>query len=174
MSERYVSLKGNPLSPILGEPVQVGQQAPAVAGRTNVFGTATFDIMGDTVGKVRVLNFVPSLNTRICDLQTRRFNSELAADARIAVITISADLPSMQKNWCATAGLPDAIMVSDAFDMAVGTAYGTYIRDVRLDQRAVIVVDAGGVVRHTEYCPDISMEPDYDRALSAVKAALAA
>jgi len=86
--------------------------------------------------------------------------------------SVSADLPGMQKNWCATAGLTDAIMVSDCFDMAVGKAYGTYIRDVRLDQRAVIVVDAGGVVRHAEYCPEISMHPDYEAALAAVKAAL--
>lgn len=172
MSERMITHKGRPLSPILGEPLQVGQKAPAAAGRTSLFSTATLDVIADTEGKVRVLNFVPSLNTSICDMQTMRFNSELSGNDKVAVVTISADLPAMQKSWCATAGLTDAIMVSDYFDMAVGMAYGTYIRDVRLDQRAVIVVDAAGVVRHAEYCPEISMHPDYDAAMTAVKAAL--
>ncbi len=172
MSERIVSHKGKPLSLILGEPLQVGQKAPAAAGRTSVYSTATLDVINDTKGKVRVLNFVPSLSTGICDMQTKRFNSELGSNDKVAVVTISADLPVMQKSWCATAGLTDAIMVSDYFDMAIGTAYGTHIRDVRLDQRTVIVVDADGVVRHAEYCPEISMHPDYDAALAAVKTAL--
>ena len=170
MSERFVTHKGNPVSPILGEPVQIGQKAPAAAGRTNVFSTATFDVIKDTSGKIRVLNFVPSLNTRICDAQTRRFNADLADREDVAVVTISADLPSMQRSWCATAGLENAIMVSDAFDMAVGSAYGAHIRDVRLDQRAVIVIDKDGIVRYTEYCPEISIHPDYELALAAVRA----
>lgn len=169
MSERLITLDGNPVSPILGQPLQPGQLAPAAAGRTNVFGLQTFDVIGDTQGKVRVLNFVPSLNTNICSAQTKRFNEALAADDQVAVVTISADLPSMQRSWCAAAGLEDAIMVSDAFDMAIGDAYGTHVRDLRLDQRAVIVVDAAGVIRYSEYCPEIGMHPDYAAALAAVK-----
>ncbi len=172
MSERIITLKGNPVSPVLGEPVQVGQQAPAAAGRTNVFGVQTFDVIADTAGKIRVLNFVPSLNTGICSAQTKRFNEALAGDDRVAVVTISADLPVMQRNWCATAELENAIMVSDAFDMAIGDAFGTHIRDIRLDQRAVLVVDSEGIVRHAEYCPAIDMHPDYDATLAAVKSLL--
>lgn len=172
MADRIVTLKGNPLSPILGEPVQIGQKAPAASGRTNVFGTETFDVINDTQGKIRVLNFVPSLNTGICSAQTKRFNEELASNPNIAVVTISADLPSMQKNWCATAGLENAIMVSDSYDMAVASAYGTFLRDVRLDQRAVVVVDAEDIVRYTEYCPEIGMHPDFDAALAAVNTLL--
>lgn len=170
MSERIITLKGNPVSPVLGEPVQVGQKAPTAAGRTNVFGVQTFDVIADTAGKIRVLNFVPSLNTSICSAQTKRFNEALAGDERVAVVTISADLPAMQRNWCATAGLEDALMVSDAFDMAIGNAYGAHIRDVRLDQRAVVVVDREDIVRFTDYCPAIDMHPDYDAALAVVKA----
>ena len=170
MTERFVTLKGNPVSPILGQPLAVGQKAPPAAGRVNVFNTDTFDVISDTEGKVRVLNFVPSLNTGICSAQTRRFNEALAGSENVVVVTISADLPIMQRSWCDTAGLENAVTVSDAYDMAVGSAYGTYLEDLRLDQRAVVVVDADGVVRYTEYCPEIGMHPNYDAALAAVQA----
>lgn len=167
---RTVTLKGNPTSPILGDPVQVGQTAPAASGRTGGFSTDSFDVINDTAGKIRVLNFIPSLNTGICDAQTRRFNMEMADyKEQVAVVTVSADLPFVQKNWCGTAGLDDAIMVSDHYDMAVGKAYGAYLVDYRLDQRAVVVVDADGVVQYTEYCPEIGMHPDYEAAVAAVK-----
>ncbi|MBX7236704.1 MAG: thiol peroxidase [Caldilineales bacterium] len=172
MPERIITLAGHPISPVLGAPVRVGDPAPAAAGRTNVFGVDSFDVLADTAGKVRVLNFVPSLNTSICSAQTKRFNEALAGDEGVAVVTISADLPAMQRSWCATAGLENALMVSDAFDMAIGSAYGTYIRDIRLDQRAVVVVDREDVVRHAEYCSDIDMHPDYQAALAAVKSLL--
>lgn len=172
MPERIITLAGHPISPVLGAPVRVGDPAPAAAGRTNVFGVDSFDVLADTAGKVRVLNFVPSLNTNICSAQTRRFNEALAGDEGVAVVTISADLPAMQRNWCASAGLENALMVSDAFDMAIGSAYGTYIRDIRLDQRAVVVIDRAGVVRHTDYCPAIDMHPDYQAALAAVESLL--
>ncbi|MBP7961197.1 MAG: thiol peroxidase [Caldilineaceae bacterium] len=170
---RTVTLKGNPVSAIYGEPLQVGQAAPAAAGRNNAFSTATFDVINDTQGKIRVLNFVPSLNTGICDAQTRRFNVDLdQLKEQVAVVTISVDLPFVQKNWCGAAGLEEAIMVSDYFDMAIGKAYGTYLLDLRLEQRGIVVVDAEGTVRYTEYCPEIGMHTDYDAALAAVKALL--
>ena len=170
---RTVTLKGNPASTIYGEPVQIGQAAPAAIGRTSGFSTATFDVLNDTPGKIRVLNFVPSLHTGICDAQTRRFNLEMNDyKEQVAVVTISADLPFFQQAWCGTAGLEEAIMVSDHFDMAVGKAYGAYLIDFRLNQRAVVVVDAAGVVQYTEYCPAIGMHPDYEAAVAAVKALL--
>ncbi|HEY53708.1 MAG TPA: thiol peroxidase [Caldilineae bacterium] len=172
MSQRTVTLHEKPFSPILGSPVEVGQQAPAAAGRINGFSTETFDVINDTQGKIRVLNFVPSLNTGICSAQTRRFNEELLQNDNVAVVTISADLPFMQANWCGAAGLDDAIMVSDYYDMAIANAYGTHIETVRLEQRAVIVVGADSIVRYTQYCPEIAMEPDFEAALSAVAALL--
>ncbi|MCO6449172.1 MAG: thiol peroxidase [Caldilineales bacterium] len=170
MSERIVLLKGKPFSPLLGEEVTVGQKAPAAAGRTGGFSTNTFDVIKDTEGKVRVLNFIPSLNTGLCDAQTRRFNEDMAGHDNVVVVTISADLPFVQSNWCATSGLENAIMVSDAFNMAIADAYGTHIQDIRLDQRAVVVVDAEGVVRYKEYCPAIDMHPDFDAVHAAVHA----
>lgn len=172
MSQRIVTLKNQPFSELLGQPVEVGQVAPAAAGRTNGFSTGTFDVIRDTAGKIRLLNFVPSLNTGICSAQARRFNETFAGNDKVAVVTISADLPFMQQNWCGASGLEDAIMVSDYYDMAIALAYGTYIHAVRLEQRAVIVVDAEGVVRYTEYLPEIGMHPDYDAAIAAVQALL--
>jgi thiol peroxidase len=170
---RTVTLKGNPATGVVGEPVAIGQKAPAASGRTGGFSTASFDVINDTAGKVRVLNFIPSLNTGICDAQTRRFNQELSDHKeQVAVVTVSADLPFVQQNWCGTAGLDDAIMVSDHYDMAVGKAYGAYLEAFRLDQRAVIIVDAEGIVQYTEYCPEIGMHPDYEAALAAVKGLL--
>lgn len=167
---RTVTLKGNPATEVIGEPVTVGQMAPSVSGRTGGFSTASFNVIEDTAGKIRVLNFIPSLNTGICSAQTKRFNEELSSlKDQVAVVTVSADLPFVQQNFCATAGLEGAIMVSDHYDMAVGKAYGAYLEAFRLDQRAVVIVDAEGVVRYTEYCPEIGMHPDYDSALAAVK-----
>lgn len=172
MAKRTVTLGGNPFSKIKGDPVQVGDLAPAAAGRTNGFSTATFDVINDTAGKIRVLNFVPSLNTGICSAQTRRFNEELSANENIAVVTISADLPFDQANWCAASGLENVIMVSDHHSMSIAKAYGTHVKAIRLEQRAVVVVDAEGIVRYTEYCPEIGMHPDYEAALAAVRALL--
>ncbi len=172
MSERTVTLGGNPFSALLGTPVEVGQQAPAASGRVNAFSTDTFDVINDTAGKIRVLSFAPSLNTGICDTQTRNFNEKLAGNDKVAVVTISVDLPFVQANWCGAAGMEDAIMVSDYYDMAIAKAYGTYVEAVRLEQRTVVVVDAAGVVRYTQYCPEIGMHVDFDAALSAVEALL--
>ena len=172
MSERQVTLLDKATFTVLGEPVQVGQKAPAAAGRTSGFSTDTFDVINDTQGKIRVLVFVPSLNTGICSTQARKFNEVFEGNDRVVAITISADLPFTQEKWCGAEGLEDAITVSDHYDMAICDAYGTHIKELRLSQRGVVVVDADGVVRYTEYCPEIAMHPDYDAAVSAVNALL--
>ncbi len=172
MSKRLVTLKSNPISELVGDPVAVGQKAPAAAGRVNAFSTDTFDVIADTAGKIRILNFVPSLNTGICSAQARKFNEAFADNDRVAVVTISVDLPFVQENWCGASGFDDAIMVSDYFDMAIATAYGTYIKELRLEQRAVIVVDADDTVRYTQYLSEIAEHPDYDAVIAAVQALL--
>ncbi len=169
---RNVTLGNAPFSEVLGTPVAVGDKAPAAAGRTNGFSTDTFDVIKDTEGKVRVLNFIASVNTGICDAQTKHFNEHLSQHDHVAVVTISADLPFMQEKWCAAEGLEDAIMVSDAYDMSIANAYGTHIQAIRLEQRAVVVVDADDIVQYTEYCPEVGMHPDYDAAIVAVHALL--
>ncbi len=168
MTQRTVTLLDKATFTVLGEPVQVGQKAPAAAGRTKGFSTETFDVIKDTEGKIRVLVFVPSLNTGICSAQAHKFNETFEGNDKVVVVTISADLPFMQEQWCGAEGLEDAVMVSDHYDMAVSNAYGTHIQELRLSQRAVIVVDADGIVRYTEYCPEIAMHPDYEAAIAAV------
>jgi len=153
---------------VSGDPVQVGQKAPAAAGRISGFSVDTFDVINDTQGKIRVLVFVPSLNTGICSAQARKFNEVFEGNDKVVAVTISADLPFVQEQWCGAEGLDDAVMVSDHYDMAVSNAYGAHIAELRLSQRSVIVVDAEGIVRYTEYCPAIGMHPDYDAAVAAV------
>lgn len=174
MSERTIILaEAKPIPfTVLGEPVQIGQKAPAAAGRTSGFSADTFDVINDTQGKIRVLVFVPSLNTGICSAQARKFNEAFEGNDKVVAITISADLPFMQQQWCGSEGLDEAVLVSDHYDMAISDAYGTHIKELRLSQRGVVVVDAEGMVRYTEYCPAIGMHPDYDAAIAAVNALL--
>ncbi len=168
MTNRTVTLLDKATFTVLGEPVQVGQKAPAAAGRTGGFSTDIFNVIDDTQGKIRVLVFVPSLNTGICSTQARKFNEAFEGNDQVVAVTISADLPFVQEKWCGAEGLDDAVMVSDHYDMAISNAYGAHIKELRLSQRGVVVVDADGVVRYTEYCPEIAMHPDYDAAIAAV------
>jgi thiol peroxidase len=155
---------------VMGPALRVGDKAPDVAINTDVFGQKHLHILKDTAGKVRLISVIPSLTTSICDAQTRRFNQEAAKlGDRVAVITVSADLPFAQANWCAAAGLDKILIGSDHQDMAFGDAYGTHIKEFRLEQRSVFVVDAEGVIRYVEYVPQIGQHPDYDAALDAVK-----
>ncbi len=172
MSERKVTVGGKATFTVLGQPVQVGQQAPAASGRTKGFSTDSFDVIKDTQGKIRVLVFVPSLNTGICSAQARKFNEAFEGNDNVVVVTISADLPFVQEQWCGAEGLEDAVMVSDHYDMAISNAYGTHIKELRLSQRGVVVIDADDTVRYTEYCPEVAMHPDYEAALKAVNALL--
>ncbi len=172
MTGRTVTLLDKATFTVLGDPVQVGRQAPAAAGRTSGFSMDTFDVINDTQGKIRVLVFVPSLNTGICSSQARKFNEVFEGNDNVVAVTISADLPFVQEQWCGAEGLDDAVMVSDHYDMAVSDAYGTHIKELRLSQRCVVVVDAEGIVRYTEYCPEIAMHPDYDAAVAAVETLL--
>jgi thiol peroxidase len=172
MTKRTVTLLDKATFIVLGEPVQVGAKAPAAAGRTGGFSTDTFDIINDTQDKIRVLVFVPSLNTGICSAQARKFNEVFEGSEKVVAVTISADLPFVQEQWCGAEGLDDAVMVSDHYNMAISDAYGTHIKELRLSQRGVVVVDAEGIVRYSEYCPEIAMHPDYDAAVAAVNALL--
>jgi thiol peroxidase len=168
-----VTLKGNPLT-VLGPVLAAGMPAPNVALNTDVFGQQYFNLLDDTAGKVRLINVVPSLATGICDAQTRRFNQEAASlGDRVILITVSADLPFAQASWCAAAGVDRVQMVSDHMEMAFGAAYGTYIKELRLDQRAVFVIDVQGIIRYVEYVPEIAQYPNYEAALAAVRAVVA-
>lgn len=168
MSKRTVTLRDQTFT-LLGTPVTIGEPAKDVTLTDGM--TTTFRLLGDTAGKVRLISVIPSIDTGICDLQTRRMNEEAAQlGENVIVLTVSADLPMAQKRWCGAAGVERVKMLSDHVDMAFGNAYGTWVQELRLDQRAMLIVDANDVVRYVEYVPAIAQHPDYEAALTALKA----
>jgi thiol peroxidase len=166
-----VTLKGKPLT-VLGPVLAPGDRVTEVELNNRGFdGTAP--LLASTQGKVRLINVVPSLGTSICDAQTRRFNEEAARlGDKVVVVTVSVDLPFAQKEWCAAKGVDRVMMLSDHRDMAFGDAYGTHVKELRVEQRAVFVVDAQGTLRYAEYVPEIAQHPDYETALGAVRGLL--
>lgn len=168
MTERTgeLTFKGNPLT-VIGEQLSVGDQAPDFSLIANNLSTTT---LGDSAGKARLISVVPSLDTGICDAQTRRFNEEIAnLGDNVVGYTVSADLPFAQSRWCGNAGVKNVVTLSDHKDMSFGDTYGTHVKELRLEQRAVFVVDANGVVQYAEYVPEIAQHPDYDAALAALQ-----
>lgn len=161
-----VTLKGRPLT-LVGPEITVGSKAPEF----QVIGVdgSTINVAGFK-GKTLLVNVVHSLDTSICDAQTRRFNEAAATLPNTEVLTISMDLPFAQKRWCGAAGLNHVKVASDHRDASFGKAYGVLIKDLRLHVRAIVVIDAQGVVRYVEYVPEVGSHPNYDAALAAVKA----
>ena len=168
MQERdgLVTMKGNPIT-IMGTELQVGDRAPDFVAIDNDLNPVSFDSFR---GKVCIVSSVPSLDTPVCDMETRRFNDEagrLGDD--VEILTISMDLPFAQKRWCGAAGVDRVQTLSDHRDAAFGQAYGVLIKDLRLLARAVFVVDKEGTIRYMELVKEIASEPDYDSLLTAVK-----
>ncbi len=160
-----VTLKGKPFT-LIGPELKVGDRAPEFVTVGKDLKPFTFD---QTRGKVRVFSVVPSLDTPVCDAQTRRFNQEAAQLPGVQVYTVSVDLPFAQSRWCAAAGVDKLIMLSDHKDASFGSSYGTLIKELRLDARAIFVVDENDVIRHVEYVKEIAQHPNYETALEAAK-----
>jgi thiol peroxidase len=170
MSERTFSFRGMDLA-VEGGTLAPGDAAPEVTLQTGFM--APYRLLESSAGKVRLISVVPSIDTSVCDVQTRRMNEEATRlGENVVVLTVSVDLPQAQKRWCGAAGVERVQMLSDYLDVGFGKAYGTYVPALRIDQRALFVVDADGIVRHVEYVPVIGQHPDYDAALNAVKALL--
>jgi thiol peroxidase len=168
MQERdsIVTMKGNPIT-LMGTEPQVGDKAPDFVAIDNDLNPVSFDSFR---GKVCIVSSVPSLDTPVCDMETRRFNDEagrLGDD--VEILTISMDLPFAQKRWCGAAGVDRVQTLSDHRDAAFGQAYGVLIKGLRLLARAVFVVDKEGTIRYMELVKEIASEPDYDSLLTAVK-----
>lgn len=124
----------------------------------------------DFVGKPLVISVVPSLDTRTCARQTRRFNEEAAKlGDDVTVLTVSADLPAGQARWCGAEGIDKVVVASDHMDMNFGDAYGTHVKEMRIESRAAFVVDKDGLIRYAEYVPNAGEEPDYDAVLETLK-----
>jgi thiol peroxidase len=163
------TLKGNPLT-LIGPELKVGTQAPDFTINKNLLETASLQ---DFAGKVKLISVVPSIDTGVCDAQTRRFNEEAAKlGDQVAVITISNDLPMAQSRWCGAAGVDQVMMLSDYKHVAFGDAYGVHIKELRLLMRSIFVIDAKGKIAYVEYLQEMTSHPDYDKALAAVKALL--
>lgn len=159
-------LGGKPAT-LLGDELKVGEAAPEFTAVGNDMKPVR---LADFRGKVVVISAVPSLDTPICDMETRRFNSEAAnLGPDVVILTVSMDLPFAQKRWCGAAGVDRVVTVSDHRDASFGTAYGVLIKDVRLLARAVFVVDRQGVVRYIQLVKETGTEPDYAPVLQAVK-----
>ena len=168
MDERtgLITFQGNPLT-LLGSEVKVGDDAPDVELLDNELNPVK---LSSLKGKVAVLVAVPSLDTSVCDLETRRFNEEAAnLGDDVAVVAISMDLPFAQARWCGAAGIGNVQTLSDHRDAAFGTAYGVLIKELRLLARAVFVVDRDGDVRYVQLVKEVTHEPDYEDVLHAVR-----
>ena len=169
MSERsnVVTMKGNPLT-LVGPEIKAGVAAPDFTVLDNGLQPVS---LSSFRGKVVVLSAVPSLDTPVCDAQTRRFNQEASAlGENVVILTISMDLPFAQKRWCGAAGVDRVQTLSDHRDASFGQAFGLLIKELRLLARAVYVVDAEGKVAYGQIVGEVTQEPDYDAALDAVKA----
>ncbi len=168
-----VTLRGNPLT-LGGSEVSVGQAAPDFTAVNNDLQSVK---LSEAQGKVVILSSVPSVDTPVCDTETRRFNEEAAKLGEgIEIWTLSMDLPFAQKRWCGAAGVEQVKTLSDFRDHAFAEGYGVLIADGPLagvTARAVFVVGKDGTLKHVEYVSEIANEPDYDAALNAAKAAAA-
>ena len=161
-----VTMQGNPLT-LLGKRVEVEDIAPDVELLDNDLSPVK---LSSFKGKVCVISSVPSLDTPVCDIETRRFNTEAGGLGEdVVIITISMDLPFAQKRWCGAAGVDKVITLSDHRDAAFGLAYGVLIKELRLLARTVYVLDKEGKISYIQVVKELSEEPDYDAVLNEVK-----
>ncbi|MBM4762562.1 thiol peroxidase [Bacillus sp. B15-48] len=153
---------------LLGNEVKVGDQAPDFKVLANDLSEVTLQ---NTNGSVRLISVVPSLDTGVCDAQTRRFNEEAVKFDNVKVLTVSVDLPFAQKRWCGANGIENVQTLSDHRDLSFGEAYGVAIQELRLLARAVFVVDSNDKVTYVEYVSEATNHPDYEAAIKAVSEA---
>lgn len=168
MGERAgaITMKGNPLT-LVGNEVKVGQAAPDFTVLDNNLTPVKFSSFR---GKTCILSSVPSLDTPVCDTETRRFNEEAGRlGSGVTILTISMDLPFAQKRWCGAAGVTHVQTLSDHREASFGMAYGVLIKELRLLARAVFLVDKEGKVQYLELVKEVSKEPDYESLLKALR-----
>ena len=168
MEERSaaVSMHGNPLT-LVGKELSVGDSAPDLELLDNDLNPIK---LSSFQGRICVISAVPSLDTPVCDMETRRFN-EAAGQLgdNVVILTISVDLPFAQKRWCGAAGVENVVTLSDHRDTAFGTAFGVLIKELRLLGRAIFILDQKGSIQYIQNVKELSEEPDYDAVLEAVQ-----
>ncbi|MBV8551026.1 MAG: thiol peroxidase [Acidobacteriaceae bacterium] len=165
-SNRTTILRGSPVT-LAGPELKVGDQAPDF----DVVDSSLQKVNLEKTGKgVRIFSVLPSLDTPVCDAQTRRFEEEAEKDQNIRIYTISMDLPFAQTRWCGNFGINKVVMLSDHRTGSFGENYGTLISDLRIESRAIFVVDADNRLVHVEYVKEVGEHPNYQAALAAAKA----
>ncbi|PLT32279.1 thiol peroxidase [Bacillus sp. V5-8f] len=162
-----VTFKNNPVT-LVGSEVKAGDQAPDFTVLANDLSEVK---LSDSKGTVRIISVVPSIDTGVCDAQTRRFNEDASKIDNVQVLTISVDLPFAQKRWCAASGLDNVQVLSDHRDLSFGEAYGVVIKELRLLARSVFVIDSSDKVVYAEYVSEGTNHPNYEAAIEAAKAA---
>jgi len=163
------TLRGNPMT-LIGPELHAGDEAPDFQLVDNSLKPVT---LKDTGGAVRIISVVPSLDTPVCDAQTKRFNEEAAKLPGVDILTVSMDLPFAQKRWCGAFGVDKVKMLSDHKEGSFGSNYGTLIKELRIESRAIFVLDQHNMIRHAEYVKEVADHPDYEAALNAARGAAA-
>lgn len=161
-----VTMKGNPVT-LVGPELKIGDKAPEFALLDNGLGTVK---LSDSKGHVRLISVVPSLDTKVCDIQTVTFNNKAAElPGDIKIYTVSVDLPFAQSRFCAAKAVDKLQTLSDHREVSFGTAYGLLIKELRLLARAVVIIDKNDTIRYFQIVPEVGTEPNYDAALEALK-----
>ena len=168
MEERSaaVSMHGNPLT-LIGKELSVGDSAPDLELLDNDLNPIK---LSSFQGKICVISSVPSLDTPVCDMETRRFNEaagQLGDD--VVILTVSVDLPFAQKRWCGAAGVENVVTLSDHRDTVFGAAFGVLIKELRLLGRSIFILDRNGIIQYIQNVKELSEEPNYDAVLEAVQ-----
>lgn len=159
------TLKGNPLT-LIGPELKPGDKAPDFEAVDMGLKPVK---LGDTGAGVRIFSIVPSLDTPVCDAQTKRFNDAAAKMPDVSIYTISMDLPFAQKRWCGAMGVDRVKMLSDHVSGSFGEHYGTLIKELRIESRAIFVVDKDNTIRHAEYVKEVADHPNYEAVMNSVQ-----
>lgn len=159
-----ITFGGNPLT-LAGTLIKVGDKAPDF---TVLNADLTPFSLKSTAGKVRIISVVPSIDTGICDAQTRRFNQE-SAGLEVEILTVSVDLPFALGRYCAAAGIDKVKTLSDHKDLDFGYKYGFVIDELRILSRGIIIVDKDDTVKYVEYVKEVGSHPNYETALKEAK-----
>lgn len=169
-SGRTTTLRGKPFQ-LQGPELKPGDDAPEFLAINSSLQNVT---LAETGSGVRIFSVVPSLDTPVCDAQTKRFEDEAGKSPDIHIFTISMDLPFAQKRWCGNYGIDRVVMLSDHRTASFGEQYGTLIPELRIDCRAIFVIDGENKIRYVEYVKEVGDHPNYEAALDAARAAIAA
>ena len=159
------TMRGKPLT-LVGPELKAGEKAPDFNAVTDGLQPVNLDGTGQAV---RIFSVVPSLDTPVCDAQTKRFNEEAAKMPGVQIFSISMDLPFAQKRWCGAFGVDKIKMLSDHRSGSFGEHYGTMIKELRIESRAIFVLDKENTIKHVEYVKEVAEHPDYEAALNAAR-----